>query len=73
MPVVIYGELGSGKTHIIAGTVRKLKEKFPLQKMILIVRFIGITPDSFSIRKTLRSICEQVTAFILIGIMVYKI
>ena len=61
--MVVYGESGCGKTHVMAATAHKMKEKFPMQKMIVAVRFIGITPHCFSIRKTLRSICEQVTSY----------
>ncbi len=60
VPMVLYGEKGCGKTHIMAATAYKMGEKFPMQKMILAMRFIGISPQSHSIRNTLKSICEQV-------------
>ena len=65
VPLVIHGVTGSGKTSIMAGVAYHIKEKYPLSKMILIIRFIGITPSSSSIRGILRSVCEQVSTVIL--------
>ena len=61
VPMVIHGVTGSGKTSIMAGVAYHIKKRYPLSKMILIIRFIGITPSSSSIRCVLRSICEQVS------------
>ena len=61
VPLVIHGVTGSGKTSIMAGVAYHIKEKYPLSKMILVIRFVGITPSSSSIRCILRSICEQVS------------
>ena len=61
VPLVIHGVIGSGKTSIMAGVAYHIKKKYPLSKMILIIRFIGITPSSSSVRCILRSICEQVS------------
>ena len=60
--MVLHGQMGSGKTHIMAGTAFGMRERFPLRKMILVMRFIQISHQSFSIRNTLRSICEQVSS-----------
>lgn len=61
VPLVVHGEIGSGKTSIMAHVAYHLKEKYPLMQMILVMRFIGITPSSSNIRNTLKSICEQVS------------
>ena len=61
VPLVIHGVTGSGKTSIMAGVAYHIKKKYPLTKMIMIIRFIGITPSSCGIRCILRSICEQVS------------
>ena len=61
LPLVVHGITGSGKTSLMAGVAYHVKEKYPLTRMILVIRFIGITPGSFNIRCTLRSICEQVS------------
>ena len=60
LPLVVHGEAGSGKTSIMAGVAYHVKEKYPLSRKTLVIRFIGITPGSFNVRCTLRSICEQV-------------
>jgi len=61
VPYVIHGDVGTGKTFLMAGVSRMLRDKFPLQKKVLVLRFIGHTPRSSNIRNLLRSICEQVT------------
>lgn len=60
VPMVLYGERGCGKTYVMATVAYKIREKFPMKKMVLAARFVGITPNSFGIRNTLRSICQQV-------------
>lgn len=59
-PLVIYGPSGSGKTSVMAATAYFLRERNPVKRMAIVVRFLGLTPGSSSIRHTLRSICEQV-------------
>ena len=60
VPLVVYGQRGNGKTLVMAGAAVRIREKFPLQKTIVIMRFIQITPQATDIRNTLKSICEQV-------------
>jgi len=59
-PLVLYGNSGSGKTCIMAHTACILKEKFSLQNVCIVVRFIGTSHHSSCIRLLLRSVCQQV-------------
>ena len=57
--VVLHGESGCGKTSIMAKITRKVKKWVEDESAIVVVRFIGTSPDSSSIRPLLRSICLQ--------------
>ena len=59
-PLVIHGVSGSGKTSVMAAAAYYLRERNAVKRMSVIVRFLGTTPHSSSIRHTLQSICEQV-------------
>ena len=59
-PLIVHGPSGSGKTSIMAAAAYRLRQKNPLRKMTIVLRFLGTTPHSSDIRHTLRSICEQV-------------
>ena len=59
-PLVVHGLSGSGKTSIMVAAASQLKEKNPVKKMAIVLRFLGSTPHSSHIRHTLSSICEQV-------------
>ncbi|EDV28762.1 uncharacterized protein TRIADDRAFT_19804, partial [Trichoplax adhaerens] len=58
-PLVVYGESGSGKTSIMAKCAQYTKNKYPSANLLL--RFLGTSPDSSSIRKLLASLCIQLS------------
>ena len=62
-PLALYGYSGSGKTYIMAQVACFLKEKYNLQKACILVRFVGTSYHSGSIRLLLRSVCQQVCIF----------
>lgn len=57
--VVLYGESGCGKTSIMAKIAREVKQWIEDESPIVVLRFIGTSPDSSGIRPLLRSICIQ--------------
>ncbi|KAJ7363337.1 hypothetical protein OS493_011625 [Desmophyllum pertusum] len=57
--VVLYGESGCGKTSIMAKIAREVKQWIEDESPIVVLRFIGTSPDSSGIRPLLRSICTQ--------------
>lgn len=69
-PLIVHGETGAGKSSIIAAVVKQLLEKTKdheshEKSTILIVRFVGLTTLSCSIKKLLNSISDQVSKHIL--------
>ncbi|XP_064630208.1 NACHT domain- and WD repeat-containing protein 1-like isoform X2 [Lineus longissimus] len=60
-PLVICGQPGSGKTALMAKCLQKIMSS-QSENMSVIVRFIGTTSDSSSIRQLLLSVCEQLLA-----------
>ena len=59
MPLVVYGESGSGKTSVMAKVATILKSQLgPSCKIVL--RFLGTSPSSSSIREVLASVCLQI-------------
>ena len=59
-PLVVGGLPGYGKSTLLAASARYLKEKHSSRDMCIVVRFLGTTPQSATIRRTLQSICQQV-------------
>lgn len=59
-PLVVHGDSGTGKSFLVACAVSKLRERNPRQKKCTVVRFVGLTPRSSSIKRLLAGICEQV-------------
>ena len=57
--VVLYGESGCGKTSIMAKVATEVKQWVQDQSAIVILRFIGTSPESSGIRPLLKSICMQ--------------
>lgn len=57
--VVLHGESGCGKTSIMAKIATEVKKWVEDESAIVVIRFIGTSPDSSGIRPLLRSICIQ--------------
>ena len=58
--VVLHGASGCGKTSLMAKIATKLKDWLLDEgSPIVVLRFIGTSPDSSSIRLLLRSVCLQ--------------
>lgn len=63
-PIVLYGEGGCGKTSLLAKAAGLTSSEWFLDvKPIIVIRFLGTTPDSSALTPTLMSICQQVTNF----------
>lgn len=60
--LVLYGEGGCGKTSLLAKSASMCtsKEWFAGSRPIILIRFLGTTPDSSALTPTLVSICQQV-------------
>ena len=59
-PLVIWGESGSGKSALIARAAEQVHATFGDQA-VLMVRFIGATPESSNGLALLESLCRQIT------------
>ncbi|XP_048576749.1 NACHT and WD repeat domain-containing protein 2 isoform X2 [Nematostella vectensis] len=57
-PLVLYGDSGCGKTSLVAMTA-KLVPSWTEYEPVVVLRFLGTTPDSSNIRLVLRSACLQ--------------
>ena len=57
--VVFHGESGCGKTSIMAKIATEVKQWVKDESAIVVLRFIGTSPDSSGIRPLLRSVCIQ--------------
>ena len=61
VPFALYGAGGSGKTAMLSmAACKSVKEWLAPAKPLLIVRYLGTTPDSSSLAPLLTSICQQV-------------
>ena len=61
-PFVLYGAGGSGKTALLSmAASNSLKEWLKPASPILIIRYLGTTPDSSSLGPLLNSLCQQVS------------
>ena len=58
-PLVIYGASGSGKTTIMAKAM-SLSHGWMGQGCVSVVRFLGTSPSSSTIREVLESVCSQI-------------
>ncbi len=58
-PLIVYGWSGSGKTSVIAKVAHCLR-KWTNGTGFIVVRFLGTSPQSSTIREVLISICEQI-------------
>lgn len=57
LPLVVYGQSGSGKTSLVAMAARQLKED---TGSAVVIRFLGTTQQSCNIRTVLVSLCQQI-------------
>ncbi|KAK6631349.1 hypothetical protein RUM44_005875 [Polyplax serrata] len=61
-PIVLYGEGGCGKTSLLAKAAGLTgSEWFADVKPVIVIRFLGTTPDSSALTPTLMSICQQIS------------
>ena len=58
-PLILHGAGGSGKTSLLAKAASLVKCWIGKEKCILVLRFMGTTPDSSSVIPALTSICQQ--------------
>lgn len=57
-PLVVFGTSGSGKTSLMAVAAEQAKQMF--KNSVVVVRFIGTTNQSGSVRSLLLSMCKQI-------------
>ncbi|XP_015761026.1 PREDICTED: uncharacterized protein LOC107340178 [Acropora digitifera] len=57
--VVLHGESGCGKTSIMAKIAVEIPKWLESDSVIVLLRFIGTSPQSSNIRLLVRSLCEQ--------------
>ncbi|XP_056004736.1 NACHT and WD repeat domain-containing protein 2-like [Ostrea edulis] len=58
-PFTIYGPSGSGKTSIMAEVARRVPFEYH-KDAVVVLRFLGTSPDSSNLRRLLRSLCSQI-------------
>ncbi|UJR16165.1 hypothetical protein I4U23_003075 [Adineta vaga] len=59
-PCVVHGHSGCGKTSVLAKTATEVFKWWPNRSVSVILRFLGTTPTSSTIYKTLLSISRQI-------------
>ena len=57
--VILHGESGCGKTSVMAKIAVEIRKWLEDESAIVVLRFIGTSPESSSIRMLLRSVCQQ--------------
>jgi NACHT domain- and WD repeat-containing protein len=57
-PLVVWGAPGSGKSAVIARAGQLAEERYP---GAIVLRFIGVTPESSNVRSLLDSLCRQIS------------
>lgn len=57
--VILHGESGCGKTSVMAKIAVEIKKWLEDESVIVVLRFIGTSPASSSVRLLLRSVCQQ--------------
>ena len=57
--VILHGESGCGKTSVMAKIAVEIRKWLEDESVIVVLRFIGTSPESSSVRLLLRSICQQ--------------
>ncbi|XP_067678714.1 NACHT and WD repeat domain-containing protein 2-like [Haliotis asinina] len=63
LPLIIYGESGSGKTKLLSRIAQEIPKIYG-DGGILIIRYVGFTQESSDLRQILSSICSQVCAIV---------
>ena len=58
VPLVLYGQSGVGKSTVMAQAIQQTQDTYPQAEILY--RFIGVTPDSSSIRMLLIGLCEEI-------------
>ena len=60
-PLVVYGPSGSGKTSVMAKAAHVVQQWMRDKcSLVMILRFLGTSPSSSSIRSVLESVCAQI-------------
>ena len=59
-PLILHGESGSGKTSVMAKVVQMAPTWLDNPDTVRIIRFLGTSPKTSSIKDTIYSICQQV-------------
>ncbi|XP_070554535.1 NACHT domain- and WD repeat-containing protein 1-like [Ptychodera flava] len=59
-PLILHGVSGCGKTSVVA-MAAKMVRKVISKDTVVILRFLGTTPDSCNVRRLLFSICRQIS------------
>lgn len=57
--VILHGESGCGKTSVMAKIAVEIMTWLEDESPIVVLRFIGTSPESSSVRLLLRSVCQQ--------------
>ena len=57
--VILHGESGCGKTSVMAKIAVEIRKWLEDESGIVVLRFIGTSPESSSVRLLLRSVCQQ--------------
>ena len=57
--IILHGESGCGKTSLMAKIAVEIKKWLEDESIIVVLRFIGTSPESSSVRLLLRSVCQQ--------------
>lgn len=57
--VILHGESGCGKTSVMAKIAVEIMKWLEDESPIVVLRFIGTSPESSSVRLLLRSVCQQ--------------
>ena len=57
--IILHGESGCGKTSVMAKIAVEIRKWLEDNSAIVVLRFIGTSPASSSIRLLLRSVCQQ--------------
>ncbi|UJR24207.1 hypothetical protein I4U23_027173 [Adineta vaga] len=68
---IVYGDSGCGKTSVLAKTAIEVLKWWSNRSVSVILRFLGTTPSSSTIYKTLLSISEQICKLYNLSMEIY--